>query len=154
MMGRTFDFAKDISTLSRTFLSSDSQYIPYTSGRYDEHCGRHHTQIIRLPIHPITAPATARPPANFKIPFSSPAIPRPRPEGWNAGQGTFQEMNGGGPSSTPPERSEFRAAPAERDAGQGASREQGRARWPAVFFRPCPSGYWFISFFARAKNTC
>ena len=32
-------------------------------------------------------------------------------------------------------------APKERNAGQGASREQGRARWPAVFFRPCPSVY-------------
>ena len=28
---------KDISTPSRTFLSSDRQYIPYTPGRYDEH---------------------------------------------------------------------------------------------------------------------
>ena len=32
-------------------------------------------------------------------------------------------------------------APKERNAGQGAFREQGRARWPAVFFRLCPSGY-------------
>ena len=48
------------------------------------------------------------------------------------------EMNGGGLSSTPPERSEFRAAPAERDAGQGASREQGRARLAGGFLSPVP----------------
>ena len=33
-----------------------------------------------------------------------------------------------------PARSEFRASPDGRDAGQGASRELGKARWPAVFF--------------------
>ena len=38
-------------------------------------------------------------------------------------------------------------APKERNAGQGASREQGRARWAALSFRLCPSGY------GRPRNT-